>query len=60
MIDIVERIAQRAVELLQTKSKPKPKPARLAPAPPRELSDLEKVQREVAFQRKHGRWGTIW
>ena len=54
--NIVERIAQRVVELLQ-KPKPEPKPA--WPAPPQELTDLEILQREVAFQRKHGQWATI-
>jgi hypothetical protein len=49
--DLIERIADRVVDRL--KPAPKPKPARPAP-PPRELIELEKIQRHFEFLREHG------
>jgi len=47
---MVERIA-----VLRKSQKPKPKPKAAAPAAaPRELTELEQVQRDFEFLREHG------
>ena len=50
----LERVAARIVEriaALRKSQKPKPKPKAAAP---RELTDLEQVQRDFEFLREHG------
>ena len=52
---LLDRAITSLRELLTREEKPKPKPKpKPAAAPTRELSELERVQRDFAFLREHG------
>jgi len=55
-LERLERVVARVVDgiaVLRKSQKPKPKAAAPA-APPRELTELEQVQRDFEFLREHG------